>query len=992
MTNRSASEGQRDRRSAGGRLLPWMAVLGLIWGVVLVGMWSAEAAAAEAGPVVLQGVDISPLAGNRLQLRFRMSGPPKGPPSSFTINQPARIVLDFLETTNGLSARQQSINVGVADKISVLEGADRTRASLNLARLVPYNVQVQGNAVVLTLENAGAGPTRTPAPTPTAAVKAAAASSRQVADATGPVTTPRRVSEVGFKRGPGGQGVITTKLSHPNIAVDVRQEGNQIIADFQGAALPRGQERRLDVTDFATPVATVDALNRGGNARLSIKPNPPFEYLAYQANDLYVIEVRPPQKSKEEEEKEAMFDPSKKKYTGDLLSLNFQDIEVRAILQILADFTGKNIVVSDSVKGNLTLRLQNVPWDQALDIILRTKGLTMRENGNVIFIAPTEEVAAREKLDLESRRTVQELIPLRTEIMQVNYAKAKDVAELLKRKAASDKGVVESGILSPRGDVSVDERTNSLIVKDVPDKIAEVRELVTKLDVPAKQVMIDSRIVIANDDFARDIGVRFGVTGVTENGNEGVSTVSGTLAGTSTIVDSAVENLTTTGQPFPVTVPALAQRLGVNLAAAGGSSIAFAILGADYLVDLELSALQTEGKGEILSNPRVVTADLKKATILQGRQIPYPTTSDEGTKIEWKDAFLKLEVTPQITPDDRVRMDLKVSKDEQGTQVIVNGVSSASIDKREVETQVLVNNGETVVLGGVFEQTKSKNQTKVPLLGDIPLLGYLFQENRKVYHQARTADLRDAADPEERRGGRALSVQKKHVIAGSKVMRRLLDGLQGFFGLFLLATMLVGWSGVSESGGFIGPNSTVTVEISADKTTLPINILNIGPSIGGPYTNTVNVTVKQNGKLLATPINVAVAAGLSSGALYYLDGDPEHEQCPTGATCPPTATVPIAFRQLAFEDATGIATFHFNASSAPGTVVLTASAQDPNSGKVISGSLTIEVVGEQQRHRRHARGSQVRHGYRAGLYPRQSARHDHRNPEHDQAVPDLCAG
>jgi len=710
-----------------------VAALVLICGAGLGGAWNpVVAAAAEAGPTVLQGVDISPLAGNRLQLRFRLSGPPKGPPSSFTINEPARIVLDFMETTNGLSARQQSINVGVADRISVLEGADRTRASLNLARLVPYKVQVQGDSVVLTLENAGAPPPRTPAATPVAAVKAAAASSRRV-EAERPVSGGglRSVSDVGFKRGPGGQGVITVRLSNPNIAVDVRQEGNQIVADFQKATLLRGQERRLDVTDFATPVMQIEALNRGGGARLSIKPNPPFEYLAYQANDLYVIEVRPPQKSREEEEKEAQFDPSKKKYAGDLLSLNFQDIEVRAILQILADFTGMNIVVSDSVKGNLTLRLQNVPWDQALDIILRTKGLTMRQNGNVIFIAPTEEVAAREKLDLESRKTVEELIPLRTEIIQVSYAKAKDLAELLKRKTSTDKGGAEAGVLSPRGDVVADERTNNLIVKDVPDKVAEVRDLVTKLDQPAKQVLIDSRVVIASDDFARDIGVRFGVSGVGTSGNN-VGTVSGTLNATDTMVNSAASNLNTTGQVDPVTIPNLANRLGVNLAAAGGSSIAFAILGADYLVDLELSALQTEGKGEILSNPRVVTADLKKATMLQGRQIPYPTVDDNGqTDIEWKDAFLKLEVTPQITPDDRVRMDLKISKDDQGQQVVINGQSTASIDKREVETQVLVNNGETVVLGGVFEQTKSNSQSKVPLLGDIPLLGYLFQENKK---------------------------------------------------------------------------------------------------------------------------------------------------------------------------------------------------------------------------------------------------------------------
>lgn len=749
MTNRSASEGQHDRRSARGWVPLWV-VLGLIWGIVSVGMWGAAMAATETGPVVLQGVDISPLAGNRLQLRFRLSAPPKGPPSSFTINEPARIVLDFLDTTNGLSARQQSINVGVADKISVLEGADRTRASLNLARLVPYNVQVQGNLVVLTLENAGAAPARTPAPTPAAVVRAAAASSRQ-ADTEGPTMMPRTVGDVGFKRGPGGQGIVTVKLSNPNIPVDVRQEGNQIIADFQKATLARGQERRLDVTDFATPVTTLEALNRSGSARLSIRPNPPFEYMAYQANDLYVIEVRPPQKSKEEEDKEAQFDPSKKKYTGDLLSLNFQDIEVRAILQILADFTGLNIVVSDSVKGNLTLRLQNVPWDQALDIILRTKGLAMRQNGNVIFIAPTEEVAAREKLDLESRKTVQELIPLRTEIIQVNYAKAKDLAELLiKRKSSTPGKEAEQSVLSPRGDVVADERTNSLIVKDVPDKVVEVRDLVTKLDVPAKQVMIDSRIVIASDDFARDIGVRFGVSGVGTNGNT-VSTVSGGLNGTNAMLTGkkpdesgsnvtgtpgddvgVVGNLINTGQPYPAIIPALNDRLGVNLPVAG-PSIALAILGSNYLVDLELSALQTEGKGEVLSNPRVVTADLKKATIVQGRQIPYSVVSDQGVTTLFQDALLKLEVTPQITPDDRVRMDLRVAKDEPGPAVPqATGGFALSIEKREVETQVLVNNGETVVLGGVFEQTKTNSQDKVPLLGDIPLLGYLFQRNGKA--------------------------------------------------------------------------------------------------------------------------------------------------------------------------------------------------------------------------------------------------------------------
>ncbi|QQS54650.1 MAG: type IV pilus secretin PilQ [Candidatus Competibacteraceae bacterium] len=720
MTSRSTSEGQHDRRPGGGWLSPMLAVTAFLIGGMLWEGTEALAVTPEREPV-LQAVDISPLAGNRLQLRFRLSEVPTQPPSTFTINEPARIVLDFLNTRNGLNTRQQSINVGVADRISVLEGSDRTRASLNLARLVPYKVQMQGNVVLLTLENAGASAAKTPAPTPTASVAAAASSRRDAA----PVATQRsNVSDVSFRRGPGGQGVITVKLSNPGIPVDVRQEGNQIIADFQGATLKKGQQRRLDVTDFATPVTIVEALNQGNNARLSILPSPPFEYLAYQANDLYVIEVRPPQKSAEEEEKEAMLDPSKKKYKGDLLSLNFQDIEVRAILQILADFTGLNIVVSDSVKGNLTLRLQNVPWDQALDIILRTKGLAMRQNGNVVFIAPTEEIAAREKLDLESRKTVQELIPLRTEIIQVNYAKAAELAALLKQ--AGEKGQT---MLSPRGDVVFDERTNSLIVKDVPDKLGEIRDLVSKLDVPTRQVMIDSRVVIASDDFSRDLGVRFGVTGVNQGGSS-VNTLSGSLQGTNTMVGSAVDNLINTGQPFPVTVPDLDQRLGVNFPVAG-PRLALSILGADYLVDLELSALQVEGKGEIISNPRVVTADLKKATVLQGRQIPYSTVSQEGTNVEFKDAFLKLEVTPQITPDDRVRMNLKVSKDEQGATVATATGPQVSIDKREVETEVMVNNGETVVLGGVFEQTKRDDVSKVPLLGDIPLLGYLFRTTGK---------------------------------------------------------------------------------------------------------------------------------------------------------------------------------------------------------------------------------------------------------------------
>ena len=724
MAKNAGGKGQYQRQLGKVSLLHLVLLLGWLGAAILAVLGTQPAIAQESnkGEAVLQAVDISPLAGNRLQLRFRFSEPLTAPPSTFTINEPARIVLDFLGTRNGLETRQKTINIGVADKISVLEGADRTRASLNLAKLVPYKVEMQGDSVLLTLEGAGTAAKRTPAPSAPAAV--AAAAPKPVNAPLAATAAQRKVSDVGFKRGPAGQGIITIKLSDPSITADVRQEGNKILADFQGAPLAKGQQRRLDVSDFATPVNALEALNIGKNARLTIQPNPPFEYLAYQANDMYVIEVRPPQKPTEEEDKEAQFDPSKKKYKGDLLSLNFQDIEVRAILQILADFTGMNIVVSDTVKGNLTLRLQNVPWDQALDIIMRTRGLSMRQNGNVMFIAPTEEIAARERLDLESRRTVDELIPLRTEIMQVNYAKAKDLAELLRRKGGTEKDQVQTGVLSPRGTVEAYEQTNTLIVKDIPDKLVEIRELIAQLDKPSRQVMIDSRIVIATNDFARDIGVRFGVSGASQSGDR-FNSISGNLDGTDTIVGSAVDNLKNTGQPFPVTIPALGDRLGVNLPVAG-PSIAFAILGADYLVDLELSALQAEGRGEILSNPRVVTADLKKARITQGMEIPYKSTSQNGTNTEFKDADLELEVTPQITPDDRVRMDLKVTKNAP-SKMYVQG--EPAIDKREVETQVLINNGETVVLGGVVEHNTFKNTDKVPLLGDIPLLGYLFQRN-----------------------------------------------------------------------------------------------------------------------------------------------------------------------------------------------------------------------------------------------------------------------
>ncbi len=687
------------------RRLP--ALLGVVL-ISLAALWSSQAGAAEG--TVLQAVNVDNLPGNRVQIRFQLSQPLAAPPHSFSINEPARVVLDFPATRSGLSDRQQPINIGVAEKVSILESGDRTRVSVNLARLVPYAMRTEGNTVLLTLE----------------------AGSRAVTSAAQPVVaaTPRAVKNIDFRRGTAGQAVISVKLSDPGITVNVREEGKQIVADFLGANLPRGQERRLDVTDFATPVTQVDALNQGNNARLSVQPIPPYTYLAYQADDTYTIEVKPFQEEKKDDE----LDPRKKKFTGDLLSLNFQDIEVRAVLQIIADFTGQNVVVSDTVKGNLTLRLQNVPWDQALDIILRTKGLTMRQNGNVIYIAPTEEVAAREKLELEARKTVTELEPLRSELIQVNYAKAKDLRTLLKGGSAGAGGgggqKGETSLLSPRGQVSVDDRTNTLLVQDIPGKLSEIRSLVTRLDVPVRQVMIDSRVVIANDNFSKELGIKWGFAGVRTNGDR-LTSVAGTAAGTNTIVTSAVDNILATGQPYPTAVPPLLERLGVNLGVTNPAGrLALAILGKDYLVDLELSALQAEGQGEILSNPRVVTTDRAEASIKQGFEVPYvtPGGGNGPDTVTFKEALLALIVTPQITPDDHIIMDLKVNKDEPDFTRTVLG--NPPLRKREVRTQVLVNNGETVVLGGVFEQTTLNQLDKVPLLGDIPVLGRLFQRRR----------------------------------------------------------------------------------------------------------------------------------------------------------------------------------------------------------------------------------------------------------------------
>jgi type IV pilus assembly protein PilQ len=635
---------------------------------------------------------------------------------SFTIDDPARIAIDLPDTVIALQSRRQDVNLGPLTTILAAEANGRTRIVLNLSTLVPYATRVEGNSVVVEIGGEGAQPTFSaqPSPRPTA-----------VAAATG----PRSINNIDFRRGADGAGQVIVELNDPRTTVDVREEGGRVVLDFENTELPAELLRRLDVTDFATPVATVDALRAAGTARIVVTPSGNYEQVAYQADNVFTLELKQPP---EVEPQVASAFEGDREYTGDPLTLTFQDLDTRAVLQLLADFSGLNIVVSDSVQGNVTLRLQDVPWDQALDIVMTTKGLDMRRNGNVVIVAPAEEIAAREQALLEARNALQEIEPLRSEFIQVNYAKASDLAELIGG---------ENALISERGSVAIDERTNTLLVQDTADRLADVRRLVTTLDIAIRQVQIESRIVIVNDDYSRDIGVRFGATMVQENSSNGMISMTGTSAGSDTMVSSALANLAdpANGTPFPVEIGPAAERYNVNLPISNpAGSIALAILDSDYLVDLELSALQAEGNGEIYSTPRVIVSNNAEARISQGVEIPYQESSSSGaTTTQFKEAVLSLTVTPQITPDDRIIMDLLVTKDSVG-DVVPSGQGGfvPSIDTRDVQTTVLVNDGETVVLGGIYETENRDDVQKVPVLGDIPGLGFLFRTKSTLTNRA----------------------------------------------------------------------------------------------------------------------------------------------------------------------------------------------------------------------------------------------------------------
>jgi type IV pilus assembly protein PilQ len=683
------------------------------------------------GPVVaavLQEVEFASLPGNQVEIDLVFSGTVPTP-EDFATENPARIAIDFAGASSALDRKSVPIGLGVAHSLNAVEASDRTRVVINLNDSVPYNIETRGNRVTVSLN-----PDRA-APVPTQA--------RRIGQQ--PRTRVNRgprgaVKDIDFRRGATGEGRVLITLPSAETQVSVRQEGQDVVVDIADTDLPQRLFRRLDVVDFATPVTAVESRASAGNVKVDIKTADQFEYLAYQTDNLFTLEFRSlTQAEREELEREKIV------YSGDRLSLNFQDIEVRAVLQLLADFTGLNLVASDTVRGSITLRLKNVPWDQALDIILKTKGLSMRQTGNVIMVAPTQEIAAQEKLELESKQQIEELAPLRSEFIQVNYAKASDFATLLKSE--------ENNLLTQdRGSVSVDARTNTLLVQDTAAKLEEIRRLVNRLDVPVRQVMIESRVVIANDDFARDLGVRFGLsTSMGEyrdtelligGGRPGYLPSSDYDAGP--FFGSATEQGTTIGGeptgerarfnsiveiPEGSGFPGLMVNLPANANPAGAFNFILGKVGS-HLIQLELSAMQREGRGEVVSSPRVVTSDQNQAVIKVGTEIPYQEATGQGnTTVAFKEAVLKLEVTPHITPDDRVIMDLEVNKDNPNFADVVLGVPP--VDTRSVSTSVLVDNGETVVLGGVYERDKSYSKEQVPWLGDVPVFGRLFKNEQR---------------------------------------------------------------------------------------------------------------------------------------------------------------------------------------------------------------------------------------------------------------------
>ncbi|WP_237059169.1 type IV pilus secretin PilQ [Microbulbifer sediminum] len=682
----------------------------------------------------LNDIQFSELPGSRLQLRLSFSDTPPEP-TGYTIEEPARIVMDFAGVESALPQKKYSLGVGAARSAVVVSSDDRTRLIVNLDELPVYTSERQGNQVVMEI---GADSATTAS---VASAPSRAASQRSSAIDLGGQERFRAASNVAinnvdFRRGESGEGKVIVSLSNPAVNIDVERTRGKIYLTFLGADLPDSLRQRLDVTDFATPVNAITVDYDGRNTVITVDPtDSDYDYLAYQADNEYVLSVKPLTVAQQREKAQEF------QFTGEKLSLNFQDIEVRSVLQLIADFTDLNLVASDTVTGRITLRLDGVPWDQALELILRAKGLDKRQEGNVVMVAPAAEIAERERQELETRRQLQELAPLRTEYIQVRYADAKELFSLFRGErrggqgggagqgnfagGSDDEG--ERSILSARGSAIVDERTNTIILTDTEEKIAQFRQLIEAIDVPIRQVMIEARIVNANTDFMREFGVRWDYTEDHDVSDDTIGIGSGRQASGFRTGDGAVPDVNAPQAAFN---PVISDLSITNPA----GSVAYAILKEDFFLGLELSALEDVGKAEIVSQPKVVTGDKQQASIQSGVEIPYlEATSSGAASVTFREAVLELNVTPQITPDNNIIMDLVIDQNSVGElfQDLVSGSAIPAININSLQTKVLVRNGETIVLGGIFESQTIESETKIPLLGDIPYLGNLFKTTRR---------------------------------------------------------------------------------------------------------------------------------------------------------------------------------------------------------------------------------------------------------------------
>jgi type IV pilus assembly protein PilQ len=710
--------------------------------VVALGAALVAFAAGAQTPNSIDALNVSKASSGRTVIKFTLKAPLANPPAGFTIANPPRIALDFLDTANGLGRSAQDVGDPTLRSVNVVQSGNRTRVVFNLNKAQSFETHLEGNTVLVTLtDQAGA----------VASAETTVVS--RFAEAR-PGEIAHTLRDVDFRRGRNGEGRIIVDLSDSTTGIDIRQQGRTLVVDFLKTSLPRNLERRLDVADFATPVATIDTFTQGGNTRMVIEPRGLWEHSAYQTDNRFILEIKPIQ-----EDPNKLTQGTRQGYKGEKLSLNFQNVEVRAVLQVIADFTGLNIITSDTVTGSLTLRLKDIPWDQALDIIMQTKGLDMRKNGNVVLIAPREELAVKEKQALESRQQISDLEPLQTEMFQLNYQKARDVKNLLDGVSTSATGQPQAGaaggtgrqrFLSPRGSSVFDERTNVLFVQDTASRLEEVRRVIRQIDITVRQVLIESRIVIASDTFSRQLGVRLGVqTGFTL-GKRYAGGIGGSLATQPVVTCTAAgagqaqtcTRTTATQTPYELASGianagySTDNQLNVNLpvaSPAGQIALTLINLGSGNLVNLELSALEADTLGKVVSRPRVVTADNQKAHIEQGTEIPYIIAGTNNTvpTVEFKNAVLSLDVTPQITPDNHIIMKVEVRDDTVGQTIIIQGSEYPAIDTKSVTTQIAVNNGDTAVIGGIYQETVNNNVTKVPLLGDIPILGYLFKQTSK---------------------------------------------------------------------------------------------------------------------------------------------------------------------------------------------------------------------------------------------------------------------